>query len=512
MYLCTVGDYLRKLTIAQSYSKRKCCYAGKLKIPRRFKKMKRLTSLTIILLLIGVLSLSLSTFAETVTFKWGTKVEAKIIKKTDSHIKIETEGVELVYSIEDIESIDGEKIKRTSGPMLSPAVIKLGSSVAQIFEKSAPAVVAIDGIHPNRVNAGSGFVVDKSGIVVTNFHVVAGAERINVIFKNKLKCPVSYIVAYNPQRDICVLKIEVPNLPVLPLGDSNNLITGQDILAVGVPGQNLEYKISECQFLRNSELYGQNTFQFKEIKGSLTEGYSGGPLLDMQGQVIGINTSIETHSKSLNFAIPINEVKDLMYTDSKITIEEMRANKISRAYAFFGEAESASSQDDFYSSIDYYKQAIALYPDFIKAYCKLGNIYLLIEAPDKAINVLKKAIVIDSNCAFPYNTLTIAYAKKGMLNEAIVAAKEGISIDDNDPRLYATLGFCYLIQNMFDDAIEHFKKAIAVDSTFSTAYVDLAYAYYEKGRYNLAIINYDKALELGEKIDPELSERLRPYR
>lgn len=470
---------------------------------------KKRSATLIIFLLLACLGFSTFVFAETIVFKRGTKVEAKIIEKTDGYIKMEAGGTELVYRIEDIESVDGEKIKKLSKPIISPVALEAGESVAAIFEKSAPAIVAIDGIHSNRISAGSGFIVDKSGIVVTNFHVIAGAERINVIFKNKLRCPASYILAYNPERDICVLKVEVTNLPILPLGNSDKLRPGQDILAGGVLGQNLEYKISEGQFLRNSELFGQSVLQ---LRGSLTEGYSGGPLLDMQGKVVGINTSSEIQSKSLNFAIPINEVRDLMHRDSKIAIEDMMANKISRAYAFFGEGKNAFSRGDVHSSINYYKKAIATYPDFTEAHCKLGNSYVLIDASDKAINIFKKAIAIDSSCTLAYNGLAIAYGKKGMFNEAISAVKKAISIDSNDPRLYATLGMCYQAKSMVDEAVEQFKKAIAVDSTFGTAYVDLAYVYYEKGQYNLATTYCNKALELGYKVSPELLEALRPYR
>jgi serine protease Do len=165
-----------------------------------------------------------------------------------------------------------------------------------------------------RQGMGSGVIVDKSGIVLTNNHVVEGADEVIVHLPDGREFKAEDIKT-DPQTDLAVLRIRgAGSLPAAPLGNSDNLEIGDWVLAVGNPFE-LEQTVSAGIISGKGRELSQNRAKFLQTDAAINPGNSGGPLVNLDGEVVGINTAIATSSGSfagIGFAIPVNTAKWVM--------------------------------------------------------------------------------------------------------------------------------------------------------------------------------------------------------
>ena len=153
---------------------------------------------------------------------------------------------------------------------------------------------------------GSGFIIDKKGYVVTNNHVIEDADQIKVKLGDDTEFDAE-VVGRDPNTDLALLKIESKNdLPVLPMGDSDELKIGQWVVAIGSPF-GLERTVTAGIVSAKGRVIGSGPYDdFIQTDASINPGNSGGPLLNMKGEVVGINTAIIASGTGIGFAIPVN--------------------------------------------------------------------------------------------------------------------------------------------------------------------------------------------------------------
>jgi S1-C subfamily serine protease len=165
---------------------------------------------------------------------------------------------------------------------------------------------------------GSGFILDKAGHVLTNYHVVEGANRgIEVQLSNKHRYSAK-VVGTDKTHDLALLQIDAPNLQAVTLADSTDLSVGQKVYAIGNPfglaGTMTRGIISSIRSIRGAE--GAPIEDAIQTDAAINPGNSGGPLLNSRGEVIGINTMIASNgaeqSSGIGFAIPINTAKAVL--------------------------------------------------------------------------------------------------------------------------------------------------------------------------------------------------------
>ncbi|MDA3897324.1 MAG: DegQ family serine endoprotease [Desulfobacteraceae bacterium] len=158
---------------------------------------------------------------------------------------------------------------------------------------------------------GSGFILDKDGYIVTNNHVIDGADEIQVKLKNGKEYPAE-IMGKDASTDLALIKIKADHdLPVLALGDSDKLEIGQWVLAIGSPF-GLEHTVTAGIISAKGRVIGAGPYDdFIQTDASINPGNSGGPLINMYGDVIGINTAIVAGGDGIGFAIPVNIVKEI---------------------------------------------------------------------------------------------------------------------------------------------------------------------------------------------------------
>ncbi len=198
----------------------------------------------------------------------------------------------------------------------SPAVVSINTSKASVRDpRSAdPWFQFFFGEQSSSAQAGlgSGVIVSPEGYVLTNNHVVDGADEIDVTLSDGRKARAG-VVGTDPETDLAILKIRLDNLPVIVLGDSDALSVGDRVLAIGNPfgvGQTVTSGIVSA--LGRSQL-GINTFEnFIQTDAAINPGNSGGALVDVNGNLLGINTAIYSRSGGslgIGFAIPVSTAK-----------------------------------------------------------------------------------------------------------------------------------------------------------------------------------------------------------
>ncbi|MCF8471118.1 MAG: trypsin-like peptidase domain-containing protein, partial [Parvibaculum sp.] len=214
---------------------------------------------------------------------------------------------------------------------LSPAVVNISTSqMLDSGEMSIPGVPEDSPLNdffdefldqrqderPQRVQSlGSGFVIDPDGIVVTNNHVIEGADKIEVIFTDGTTLPAT-VAGTDPKTDIAVLKVKSGKpLAHVELGDSNIARVGDWVIAIGNPfglGGTVTAGIISAL---NRDIHAGNYDDFIQTDAAINRGNSGGPLFDMSGRVVGVNSAIISPSGAsvgIGFAVPTSTVKPVV--------------------------------------------------------------------------------------------------------------------------------------------------------------------------------------------------------
>ncbi len=163
-----------------------------------------------------------------------------------------------------------------------------------------------------RGGSGSGLIIDPAGFILTNHHVIEGADRVTVTLSDG-RSLLATVVGIDPAIDVALLQVDVPDLlPVAPLGDSNSLRAGEWVCAIGNPlGYVHSVTVGVVSFL-GRKLFDQSLDAFIQTDAAISFGNSGGPLINSRGQVVGMTTAISSQASNIGFAIPISQIIDVL--------------------------------------------------------------------------------------------------------------------------------------------------------------------------------------------------------
>jgi S1-C subfamily serine protease len=230
----------------------------------------------------------------------------------------------------------------------APAAFIEGSalSVQEIYRRSAPGVVQITatsgtentdpfGFGGQQQALGSGFVIDKAGHIITNYHVVADAQEVSVNFSSGRDRVPAKIVGSDPSTDIAVLKVDMAAdaLTPIPLGDSDEVEVGDPVVAIGNPFGLDRTVTAGIVSAVQREITAPNGFPIEHViqtDAAINHGNSGGPLIDAGGQVIGVNAQITSGglvdgNVGIGFAVPINTARE-------VAAQLIESGKVEHAY------------------------------------------------------------------------------------------------------------------------------------------------------------------------------------
>jgi S1-C subfamily serine protease len=159
---------------------------------------------------------------------------------------------------------------------------------------------------------GSGFIVDANGLILTNAHVVDGADQVSVVLKDGRRLE-GRVLGEDPVTDVAVVKVEATNLPIVALGNSEQLQPGEWAIAIGNPlglDNTVTAGIISATGRSSAAIgVGDRRVGFIQTDAAINPGNSGGPLLNERGEVVGMNTAIISGAQGLGFAVPINTAK-----------------------------------------------------------------------------------------------------------------------------------------------------------------------------------------------------------
>jgi serine protease Do len=163
-----------------------------------------------------------------------------------------------------------------------------------------------------RQGSGSGFLIDREGFILTNFHVIDGAERITVTLADG-RAFRGEVVGTDPAIDVALLRIPgSPDLPEAPLGNSDNLRVGEWVCAIGNPlGYVHSVTVGVVSFI-GRKLFDASLDDYIQTDAAINFGNSGGPLINSAGEVIGINSAISSRASNIGFAVPINQAVTIL--------------------------------------------------------------------------------------------------------------------------------------------------------------------------------------------------------
>lgn len=312
-------------------------------------------------------------------------------------------GSTITYSLLKSNNVAATKQIVSSIPQSFTASSSDAMSAADAFNKVAPAVVIVstktasNGFTAGQENMGSGFIINEEGYILTNYHVISGANDVVVTLSNNTDVP-AIIVNYDSEKDIAMLKLkEGTKVPaVAELGDSDEVYPGAEVIAIGTPlSKNFAQTLTKGVISgsnRNIETQSGTSVNLIQTDAAINPGNSGGPLVNAKGQVIGINTLKlgtqtlgETNIEGIGFAIPINEVKNKIDSLSKpilnlgIQIREIDSN--------------TAKQHDLQEGI--YVMAVDEFSPAEKAGVKIGDI--IFRADGKDVKTLKELKAVKDN-------------------------------------------------------------------------------------------------------------------
>lgn len=392
--------------------------------------------------------------------------------------------------------------------LLIPLRIEASQDILpELVRRIKPSAVAIETFDARgeKLARGSGFFVEADRIV-TNRHVLENAHRAEVHSSTGAVFQVKGVLAVDPEGDIALLKIEVPatsQIRPLPL-DKTSPQEGESIVVIGNP-LGLEGSVTNgiVSAVRDIPTFGR----IIQITAPISSGSSGSPVVNMQGQVIGIATLQITGGQSVNFAIPSERISQLQVA-AMMSLSDLVAstgrNKRAKAVQFFRDGLSFLSKDDCERALTYFEKAVESDSAYADAWAQAGFCNEKLGKHAEALEASKKAVSLRPSAESYFNIgLASFYLKQ--YKEAAEAYRQSIKLDPyNSADGYYALGLVYREWGKADEEIQAYKQAIRSRPDYTVAYERLGSRYLKSKKYNEAVEVFRQltALKPGDAMAP----------
>jgi tetratricopeptide (TPR) repeat protein len=373
---------------------------------------------------------------------------------------------------------------------LTVAVVPANSQdlLPELVRRIKPSAVAIETFdsHNEKLSRGSGFFIETDRIV-TNRHVIEGAYRAEIHSSTGAVYPVKGVLAVDAEGDIAVLKIDSPtNVRPLPL-DKTSPQEGESVVVIGNP-LGLEGSVTNgiVSAVRDIPTFGR----IIQITAPISAGSSGSPVVNMQGQVIGIATLQITGGQSVNFAIPSERIAQLQIAPPMSLSDLVAAsgrNKRAKAVQFFRDGLSFLSKDDCEKAIVWFDKAVESDSNYAEAWAQSGFCNEKLGKHAEALDASKRAVALRPSAESYFNIgLASFYLKQ--YKEAVDGYRQSIKLDPfNSADAYYALGLVYRDWGKVDDEIQAYKQAIKLRPDYTIAYERLGSRYLRSKKFVEAV-------------------------
>ena len=401
------------------------------------------------------------------------------------------------------------------GPSESKSVPATGGDkvleLPDLAELVRPSVVQVNVTRAEGAASGSGFVLDKQGTIVTNFHVVDGATAGTIVFSDKSSAPITGYLGAWPEKDIALLRVECPPEKLRPLRLATSAPRqGERVAAFGSP-LGLQQSVSEgivSAVREGKEVRALVAIDVDALliqtTAPISKGNSGGPLVDMKGMVVGVNTLTfrPLGGENVNFAVAAADIKAVLGLNSKplpLPIRDVGQSLARNVAQLLIKALFHVAAKDYDLAIAECTEAIRLDPNNAWGYCLRGDAHLGKGDYNSAIADYTQAIQLEPNQARAYFGRGEAYLSKRDYDSAIADYTEAIRLDPKNAAAYSRRGDAYGCKGDYDSAIADYTQAIRLDPEYAWAYSRRGDAYRGKGDYDSAIADYTQAIRLDPK-------------
>jgi len=358
-----------------------------------------------------------------------------------------------------------------------------------LVRRIKPSAVAIETFDSRgeKLSRGSGFFI-AADRVVTNRHVIDNAFRAEVHSYNGSVYPVRGVIAVDAEGDLALLRVDAPPNQVRPLLlDKTSPQEGESVVVIGNPF-GLEGSVTNgiVSAVRDIPTFGR----IIQITAPISPGSSGSPVVNMQGQVIGVATLQITGGQSVNFAIPSERISQLQ-SGALLSLSDLVAttgrNKRAKAVQSFRDGLSFLSKDDCESALPYFEKAVESDSNYAEAWAQAGFCKEKLGRHADAIEASKKAVNLRPSAESYFNIGLANYYLK-QYRDAAEGYRQSIKLDPyNAADAYYALGLVYRDWGRPDDEIQAYKQAIRLRQDYTSAYERLGSRYLKSKKYSEAI-------------------------
>jgi tetratricopeptide (TPR) repeat protein len=385
-------------------------------------------------------------------------------------------------------------------------VFALSSPIAAVTDltelvktiQPAVATVVVYDADNNISNLGTGFFIDKSGILITNHHVLVGKFSAEVRIADGSTYPIKTLIAENQATDLVKVRVDIPPEKVHWLSVSAEPpLVAQHVVVVGSP-MGLEQSVSDGIVSSVREIPGLGIFY--QMSAPISPGSSGSPVVNLKGKVVGVASFQFVQGQNLNFAVAGNSILDLKTDEPGQSLSEWtfkKSNQKSRMAEEMcrkGFSFSIGGQDQ--QALEYFKMATEKDPNSTTAWYGLGYCYAGKNSQTDAIEAYKQAIRTNPTNEISHFHLGNYYFKIGRYDEAIETYKQVISINPEFEAAYFNIGMIYNKVGQLEEAKKAFQNVVHLNPQSKTAYYNIGVASTKLGQHEEAVAAYKKAIEI----------------
>lgn len=376
-----------------------------------------------------------------------------------------------------------EASKPTAAP-LSPAPAALATATApaddagtriafgaeSLYSRTAPAVVRIEvrDAQLKVIGHGSGFVVSADGLIVTNQHVIEGANFASVETSDGVTMFVEGLTAVNKPQDLALLKVKAQGLACLELGPVERPPVGTRVFAVGHPMGVKNSVLSEGLVSGVGDPLGNGGVPTIQTSAPISPGSSGGPLLNAEGQVVGVTSAIHNDprrlSQNLNYAVPTSLVHDLLRSGRSAELKTLASaggKSLDRDQAaVLQQAWAAIDAGDLRGAATILADARARLKDSTTYWMTAGSLQMSLKNYSLAAEAFSNVTRLKADLVEGHASLGVAYVFQDKFRDALKAFEAAAKLAPRNPKYLAAAGACHLEMKQPDRAVGYYKKAL----------------------------------------------------